>query len=1147
MQTEYTDSILSNTASLVLKNSSILVFYLSHEGKFVYANEKFIQEIGYSHSELLERSIFELSPHLTNSVWMMMISSSQDINYTLTFALRTLNGKTLPMEATIQSLQTSNERLICCLARDISNQKKLEELISVQNSILDSISQLNKIGTWEYDIKQSKLSWSHEMYTIHNVNASYNPSFEKMLQFFEKDSRANVLFLFEQLMSGSIKNISIEVPLVSEYGNKVWIMLNASAEKTSSNTIFKLFGTYQDVTDKINDNIRFSSLYDRYLRATKAARTGIFEYNIHTKEMYWDQTMYSLYDVDEASFSKTNHEWNQQVYKDDVERINKSMYFAIDNKRQVYEEFRISTKHTPLRWIRIIGEGRYDNEGKPTHFIGVNIDISEQKKKDNDLTQSNQFFHSVFSSVDQAIFVIEKRDDGKIVYTESNPAHEKLSGIKREELIGKSPEEIPELVNDKISKILLQKYTECFNSNSIIEYEENIIENGKKNWWFTRLTPISNESGEVLRVIASSLDTTKLKQTEEELMKKNQMFQSIAALQQEFISSRFSLHSLHNILLECMNNTSSTFGLVVEVTEEKIQYLVPISSITSLSALLKKSNGAVNQVIPSLHPLTLEPNELFNPASLETLVFQNDSSKVLKNSGFPPNFPEISTFILIPIKINKQLIGFMLLANSTQEYSVEVCETIIPLTTTIETIFAGFKIMQKERFISTIVSELLVSTSKSVGTGLFDVLTQSLSTVLEVECACILQLEIEKIHVVSSYYNGQNENFVISESLRLFFHNLILTEEDSFQLNVPNEIIQEDFIINISAKNFIFKKVYNNQNEVIGLICLFHKTYIPFADILHSTLSVIAIRVSAEMSRVTTEIEKNKLLIYAQSSIALERRNILLSLFQNQSFNEDECISIILQTSFEQLSLNSATYLKYDTNSSTLKEYQRFPQRNTISSVEKYVENIEDFFLTPIIVFDSIHSQTSEETVLSEFLQKPFSQQTAIVIPITHKNKFQGCLLFEKNRLQKIPKEDVDFILSLSSLLPYTQELIEKRLTEKELQEDKELFYSAFSNNPDPVLVVSSESPFIVKDCNKAANSWDLLKVEKTSYLVGNELRMLLPNSVYIEIESMLQKLQNSIKHSFTETISLNENISSVVTIVTMESAEQKLYQIVFR
>jgi PAS domain S-box-containing protein len=92
MNFEHSELIIANSASLVLKNSSILVFYLSQEGKIVYANNKFIEEIGLSQAELFTTSIFELSPHLTSSVWMMMISSNIDVNYTLTFALRSMNG-----------------------------------------------------------------------------------------------------------------------------------------------------------------------------------------------------------------------------------------------------------------------------------------------------------------------------------------------------------------------------------------------------------------------------------------------------------------------------------------------------------------------------------------------------------------------------------------------------------------------------------------------------------------------------------------------------------------------------------------------------------------------------------------------------------------------------------------------------------------------------------------------------------------------------------------------------------------------------------------------------------------------------------------------------------------------------------------------
>ena len=849
MNFEHSEQIISNSASLVLKNSSILVFYLSQEGKFVYANEKFIEEIGLSQAELYKVSIFDVSPHLTSSVWMMMISSNIDVNYTLTFAIRSMNGKVIPLETTIQSIIVSEERLICCLARDISNQKKLEELLSVQNTLLDSISRLNRIGTWEYNIQQSTMNWSHEMYAIHDVSASYNPSFEKMLQFFQKESRANLLFLFKQLMNGSIKNISIEIPLISELGKEVWIMLNASAEKTPAKTIFKIYGTYQDITDKIEDNIKFASLYDRYLRATKAARTGIFEFNIETEEMYWDTTMFTLYEVEEQSFSKSNFEWKNQVYSEDQDRISTILFSAIDNKAQVYEEFRIATKSTPLKWIRIIGEARYNNEGKATHFIGVNIDINEQKKKDVEIDHSKEFFQSVFSSVDQAIFVIEKREDGKIIYIDSNPAHERLSGIKKTQLIGKSPNEISSLLTEQVSNILQTKYTECFEKKEVIEYEENLEVNGIKSWWFTRLTPIVNERNEVFRVVASSIDTTKLKEKEGEILQKNKMFSSIASLQQEFISTRFSLKSLHTILLDCLNNTSSTFGFIAEVVENQESPDIPFQNIVILSALIIKSTGKIHLLIKEEYPISLQEDTLFSATNLENYFYKNDKGSSLTNSGFPPSFPIISSYVIKPLKFNDKLNGFLLLANSSIQYNKEICEEIKPLTTTVETIFAGFRIMKKEHFISTIFNEIIVTSFKLSGKEFFEKITSSLTTKLQIDNSCIFKKVGSKFHLVVSNLRGNENSFEVSQSMNEFFFQLNNVQE-LFEHNIIPIILQQDSYIKSNGfQYFIATNIVNENGNTIGLICIFSRKVFQYTESIISTLSVLSTKVTIELEK----------------------------------------------------------------------------------------------------------------------------------------------------------------------------------------------------------------------------------------------------------------------------------------------------------
>ncbi len=1142
MKIESSEEIISNSAAIVLKNSSILVFYLSQEGKFVYSNEKFLQEIGFTKAELFKRSIFELSPHLTSSVWMMMISSNYDINYTLTFALRTMNGKTLPMEATIQSVVISENRMICCLARDISNQKKLEELLSVQNTLLDSISRLNKIGTWEYNIQNSSLTWSHEMYSIHNVSTSYNPSFEKMLLFFTKETRTNLLFLFEQLMKGSIKNISIELPLISELGNEVWIMLNASAEKTPTNTIFKIYGTYQDVTDKVEDNLRFSELYDRYLRATRAARTGIFEYNLETEEMYWDKTMFSLYEIDEDTFSKSNKEWNSQTFVEDRSRIETCIFKAIDSKAQVNEEFRISTENTSIRWLRIIGEARYSQDGIPTHFIGVNIDISEQKKKDQELLDSKEFLQSIYSSVDQAIFVIEKQNDGRIVYIDSNPAHEKLSGIKREDLIGKSPNDISSVISESVSNVLLCKYKECFATNVVIEYEESLLENGKQSWWFTRLTPVQNENSEATRVIASSIDITKLKVSEQEIIEKNEVFKSIATLQQEFISSKFSNNSLHTILLDCLAKTSSTFGFVAELTDRRIQSDVSIQNLLVLTAIVRKSDGTFVQLFKDPYQISLQEVDLFRPSNLEKVVFNNDKNISFSNIGFPPSFPNVSSFVLKPLKQDNVLNGILLIGNGVNPYTVELFEKIEPITTTLETIFAGFKIMQKESFTNRIVKELLEATSKSVGTELFDTLTKSLCSILEVDCTCLIQKEGKRYQLISSHLRGKRYSFVISETLSNYITSFLESTENIEETKLPSIMHNEPFLQEFKFKHFLFNQILNSDGEVIGIICLFDRKVISFSETILTTLSVLSTRVSAEIARIKSESEKNQLRYFAQNTFALERRNILLTLYQRQNQSYSDTVKSVLRVAHSQLALQKATYILFDVQLKSYRNQFTYPESFTplATQLNKYEGTLEYIFDQPIIILDSVHSHSKIMQLFKKILTHSGLEYPISILPISHDHQVFGCLIFERNLKNTWPQEDIDFMISLSSVLPYTLEYIERKKIEQALEESEELFSTAFYTNPDPSILFSKDSPYIIKELNVSAKEKYGRQIKEFEGEIP--LETILPTFIYEKVNELITEVEKSKERSKQDVVTFQDSFHFNISITILKNSKQNLF-----
>ena len=52
---------------------------------------------------------------------------------------------------------------------DITDEKnKMIELQSLKNKLTNAAS-ISKVGTWEWDIKDDKIWWSDEMYSIYNI------------------------------------------------------------------------------------------------------------------------------------------------------------------------------------------------------------------------------------------------------------------------------------------------------------------------------------------------------------------------------------------------------------------------------------------------------------------------------------------------------------------------------------------------------------------------------------------------------------------------------------------------------------------------------------------------------------------------------------------------------------------------------------------------------------------------------------------------------------------------------------------------------------------------------------------------------------------------------------------------------------------
>lgn len=125
-----------------------------------------------------------------------------------------------------------------------------------------------------------------------------------------------------------------------------------------------------------------------------------------------------------------------------------------------------------------------------------------------------QWTDLIFNSSSESIFLLEVGESGRCTCILVNDAYLNTTKLLRENVIGKSPEEV---LPPDAAAYSLNKLQETIKKKCPIRYEENVIIDGKSVWVLTSLTPVINKLGKCTHIIGASTDITYQKQVEQEL------------------------------------------------------------------------------------------------------------------------------------------------------------------------------------------------------------------------------------------------------------------------------------------------------------------------------------------------------------------------------------------------------------------------------------------------------------------------------------------------------------------------------------------------------------------------------------------------------------------------------------------------------
>jgi two-component system sensor histidine kinase/response regulator len=131
-----------------------------------------------------------------------------------------------------------------------------------------------------------------------------------------------------------------------------------------------------------------SKTTERLEMATQSAQIGIWDWNLETNRLVWDDRMYALYGTTRAEYPEPRMAWDRLVHPEDKKRLDIELRCVWDGIQGNFSsEYRVLWPDGSLHHIEAHADVYRDDEGRSMRMVGMNWDVSARKVAEEELIQ----------------------------------------------------------------------------------------------------------------------------------------------------------------------------------------------------------------------------------------------------------------------------------------------------------------------------------------------------------------------------------------------------------------------------------------------------------------------------------------------------------------------------------------------------------------------------------------------------------------------------------------------------------------------------------------------------------------------------------------------------------------------------------------